>query len=701
MFEINNLSLWIPLLPMIGALIWGYSAYSDDKIFKQHTKKVVSFGAPLAVLIPFFIGLGYFFKILSLPTGQRAIHEVIFPWISTSHFSNNIAFFLDQLSIIMVLVVSGISFLIHVYSIGYMEHDPGFSRFFSYLNLFTGMMLILVMGDNILLMFVGWEGVGLCSYLLIGFWFQDINNAKAGMKAFVVNRIGDFAFITGVLTMFWVLGNAPNGVYTFDFQTLNSMASVLAGQTVVGFKATEVIAVLFFIGATGKSAQIPLHVWLPDAMAGPTPVSALIHAATMVTAGVFMIGRLGGIFLEAPNALVIIAIIGGVTSFFAATIAITQFDIKRVLAYSTVSQLGYMFLAMGMGSFSAGIFHLVTHAFFKALLFLGSGSVILGMHHEQDMRRMGGLHAKMKYTGITFLIGVMAITGVAPLSGFFSKDEILFKTFIGSAFISKSLYVLGLTTAFITAFYMFRQYFMTFRGTFRGIPKSVHHEESSHHDDNHGHGAFTLDKVHESPAVMTTPLIILAVFSVIAGFLNLPESMGGGAWFHHWLAPIWPVEEEAHSSHSLEILLALLSFGIAIISIGFAYLFYMKNTHLPETVEKMFPVLHRLSFNKYFIDEIYEVTFVKPTIYLSKGISIFDKTVIDGLVNGLGTLTVWVSKINGWIDTHIVDGAVNGAADIIQWSGDKIRKTQTGYLYNYLSYVLGGVIVITVYLVFK
>lgn len=691
MFEIKNLSALIPLLPMIGALLWGYSAYTGNKIFKQHTKKVVSFGAPLVVLISFLIGLGYFFKILSLPAEERVIHEVLFPWISTSHFSSNIAFLLDQLSITMVLIVSGISFLIHVYSIGYMGEDPGFSRFFSYLNLFTGMMLILVMGDNILLMFVGWEGVGLCSYLLIGFWYQDINNAKAGKKAFVVNRIGDFAFITGVLTMFCVLGKAPGGVYTFDFQTLNSMSSVLSEQTIFGFKATEVIAILLFIGATGKSAQIPLHVWLPDAMAGPTPVSALIHAATMVTAGVFMIGRLGGIFLEAPNALAMIAIIGGVTSFFAATVAITQFDIKKVLAYSTVSQLGYMFLAMGMGAFSAGIFHLFTHAFFKALLFLGSGSVILGMHHEQDMRRMGGLHSKMRITGITFLIGVMAIAGVAPLSGFFSKDEILFKTFIGKTILTKGLYVLALTTAFITTFYMFRQYFMTFRGRFRGIPGEGHH----------GHGAYTLDDVHESPAVMTIPLIILAVFAIIAGFLNLPESMGGGAWFHHWLAPIWPAKEETHSPHSLEILLALLSLGIAITSIGFAYLFYMKNRHWPDKIAKASPLLHRLSFNKYYIDEIYEIIFVSPAIYISKGIALFDKIAIDSVVNGAGVITVWVSKINGWIDTHIVDGAVNGIADLIQWFGDKIRKTQTGFLYHYLSYVLGGVIVITVYLVLR
>lgn len=701
----------IPLLPFIGAFLWGMSAVFRDRFFKGGTKKIVSIGAPGLVFISFIIGVIYFIQLLGMPEGQRVIHEVAFPWMKTALFMNNIAFTIDPLSIVMILVVSGVSFLIHVYSTGYMAEDPDFSKFFSYLNLFTGMMLILVMGDNILLMFVGWEGVGLCSYLLIGFWYEDIEKASAGMKAFITNRIGDFAFIVGMFTMFWVVGQAGGG-YSFDFSHINASIELLSKQTVLGgIPAIEFVALMFFIGATGKSAQIPLYVWLPDAMAGPTPVSALIHAATMVTAGVFMIGRMGWLFASAPATMTIVAIIGAVTSLFAATIAITQFDIKKVLAYSTVSQLGYMFLAMGVGAFSAGIFHLMTHAFFKALLFLGSGSVIMGMHHDQDMRHMGGLMAKMKTTGITFLIGVLAIAGIFPFAGFFSKDEILFNAFLANHShlheIAYMVYGIGLFTAVLTAFYMGRQLFMTFYGDFRGTPPAHHDEHSHAHDDDHDaddvhahhHGVEKLEDVHESPKNVTIPLIILAFLATFAGFLNLPEAMGGGAWFHHWLAPIWPKGADHSHYHGLELSLAVMSFAIAVISIFVAYVFFIKKKSLPEFFVRTFPGIHKLLFNKYFVDELYQKIAIQPLILFSKVIAIFDKYVVDGIVNLVGLLTKIVSNINGWIDAHIVDGAVNGLSDVVQWGGGQVRKIQTGFLFSYLNYAIGGVMIIAIILI--
>ncbi len=740
----------IPLFPFLGAFLWGMSAINRDKFFKEKTKKIVSIGAPLMVFLSFSIGVIYFITLLGMPKDARVINEVAFPWMKTALFSNNIGFTLDPLSIVMVMVVSGVGFLIHVYSTGYMSADPDFSKFFAYLNLFTGMMLTLVMADNILLMFVGWEGVGLCSYLLIGFWYEDLPKAKAGMKAFITNRIGDFAFIVGMFTMFWVVGQAGGG-YSFDFSHINKSADLLAKQTVFGLPAIEFVALMFFIGATGKSAQIPLYVWLPDAMAGPTPVSALIHAATMVTAGVFMIGRMGWLFAQAPFTLTVVAIIGAITSLFAATIALTQYDIKKVLAYSTVSQLGYMFLAMGVGAFSAGIFHLMTHAFFKALLFLGSGSVIMGMHHDQDMRSMGGLLSRMKATGYTFLIGVLAIAGVFPFAGFFSKDEILFNAFIGSHShlheIAYVVYGIGIFTALLTAFYMFRQFFMTFTGTFRGssshpgeppvvalapfqIAKAEgwpdlhpfhahghddhHHSHQEHHDhhDAHGHddhdhdahahhhhGVDKLEDVHESPKNVTIPLIILAFLSAFAGFLNLPHAMGGGSWFHHWLEPIWPKGADHSHYHSLELGLAFLSLGIALTSILVAYIFYVKRKDLPGFFVRNFSTIHKVLFNKYFVDEIYQATVILPMVFLSHVVALFDKFVVDGIVNGVGFSVKLVSVWNGWVDKYIVDGAVNGVSDLVQWGGGKIRRIQTGYLFNYLYYAVGGVMVIAIIMI--
>lgn len=690
-----HISGLIPLFPFIGALIWGVSAVTRDALLGKNSKKIVTYGAPLMVLLSFIIGVYYFAQLLQLPQDSRIIHEVVFSWFQTAQFTSNIGFALDPLAIVMVLTVSGVSFLIHVYSIGYMAEDPSYSKFFSYLNLFTGMMLILVMADNVLLMFVGWEGVGLCSYLLIGFWYNDLLKAKAGMKAFIVNRIGDFAFIIGMFSMFWVMGQMA-GQYSFDFSFINNHASEFAKQTILGFPAAEFVAVMFFIGATGKSAQIPLYVWLPDAMAGPTPVSALIHAATMVTAGVFMIGRMGWFFAQAPVALTVVAIVGAVTSLLAATIAVTQFDIKKVLAYSTVSQLGYMFLAMGVGAYSAGIFHLMTHAFFKALLFLGSGSVIMGMHHDQDMRHMGGLFGRMKTTGVTFLVGVLAIAGIFPFAGFFSKDEILFNAFISSHghighVIAPLVYGIGLFTAFLTGFYMFRQFFMTFTGSFRGSPA----EEHGHH-----HGVSHLDHVHESPKVVTVPLIILAVLATLAGFINIPHAMGGGAWFHHWLAPVWPEGGDHSAYHSVEIMLAVLSVTIALLSIFMAYVLYQKKTDLPGKIVRAIPRFHKLLYNKYFVDEVYAIIAVKPMMLISRGVGLFDKYIVDGIVNGVGFLTRLVANINGWIDQYIVDGAVNGLSYLVQWTGGVLRKVQTGFLYNYFYYAIGGVTAVVMILIF-
>ncbi len=695
----ENVMGLIPLIPFIGAILWGAAHMTRNRLFGSATEKLVSVAAPLAVFLSFIISAAYFFKMLGMDAESRSVHEVYFSWVKISGFNANIAFLMDPLSAVMALIVSGISFLIHVYSIGYMKGDEGFSKFFAYLNLFTGMMLVLVLGDNLMLMFVGWEGVGLASYLLIGFWFKDINNAKAGMKAFIVNRVGDFAFIIGMFTMFWVMYDLQIGT-SFDWEHINGNAKLIAAYKILGIPAAEFITLMFFIGATGKSAQIPLYVWLPDAMAGPTPVSALIHAATMVTAGIFMIAKMGSLFLMAPVTMTIIAITGALTSFFAATIALTQYDIKKVLAYSTVSQLGYMFLAMGTGAFSAGVFHLMTHAFFKALLFLGSGSVILGMHHDQDMRHMGGLLKKMKITGYTFLIGVLAIAGVFPFAGFFSKDEILYYAFEAGRGHSPALspvafllYPVGMITAAMTAFYMFRQFFMTFTGEFRGTPAS-----HGHHDDHHHHGVSDISKVHESPLVVTIPLIVLAFLSVAGGFLNVPHAMGGNAALHHWLEPMWH-GHHLHHDAAAELALAGLSLAVALVSISVSWYFYRVKPELPGLTVNRFKNLHHLLFNKYFIDELYNKTIIKFSLVLSVFISAFDRIVVDGIVNFTAVLVKAFAYFGGWFDTAYVDGAVNGAGSAVMKAGDRVRKIHTGMVFNYLQMILGGVILLGLFMV--
>jgi NADH-quinone oxidoreductase subunit L len=506
----------------------------------------------------------------------------------------------------MILVVTGVGFLIHVYSVGYMSHDLGFRRFFLYLNLFMFAMLTLVLADNFLLMFVGWEGVGLCSYLLIGFWYERPSAAEAGKKAFVVNRIGDFGFILGVLMLFAHAGSV-------NYERLFAVAPHVFG---VGAPIITMATLLLFLGATGKSAQIPLYTWLPDAMEGPTPVSALIHAATMVTAGVYMVARTHVLFQLAPASMVTVAVIGSATALFAATIGIAQNDIKRVLAYSTVSQLGYMFMACGVGAFASGIFHLMTHAFFKALLFLGAGSVIHALSNEQDLRHMGGLAKRLPWTHATMLIATLAIAGIPPFAGFFSKDEILSKAFVSGHF---GVWVVGLIGAVITAFYMFRLYILCFRGSSR-----VSHEAEHH--------------LHESPPSMIVPLVVLAVLSVVGGFVGLPMQQGGNA-FERWLEPVFAGGSEAAQavSPSTEWTLIVVSVLAALAGIAFAFRAYLQQPGLATRMAESLRGFQRTLVNKYWVDELYDAIVVRPFYWASVGLWRFwDEKVVDGTVNGIG-----------------------------------------------------------------
>lgn len=634
----------IPLFPLIGFLLNGL-------FLGRLGKKMISFIACGSVGLSFLFGVKFFFDLLSLPESARLIENVFFTWIPAGQFHVNVAFLLDPLSAVMVLVVSGVSFLIHIYSIGYMHDDRGYGRYFTYLNLFVFSMLTLVMADNYLLMFVGWEGVGLCSYLLIGFWFEKKSAADAGKKAFIVNRIGDFGFLLGMFIIFWQTGS-------LDFKTALDPAVAHTAFTAGGGLITAA-TLLLFLGATGKSAQIPLYVWLPDAMEGPTPVSALIHAATMVTAGVYMIARSNVLYMMAPTTLMVVAIVGVATAIFAGTIALAQNDIKRVLAYSTVSQLGYMFTACGVAAFSAGIFHLMTHAFFKALLFLGSGSVIHAMAGQQDMRFMGGLKKRMPVTFWTFLIATLAIAGIPGFSGFFSKDEILWKAF-SSDYGSFWIWLIGLLTAGLTAFYMFRLVFMTFYG-----PERM---------DSH-----TKEHLHESPKVMTVPLSILALLSVIGGYIGIPHILGGDNKFEKFLEPVMkgqmPSGEGEHAlasagnNASTEMILMVGSVVLVLIFIYLAYHFYIKNTTAAGRLKDKLSGVHRLLYGKYFIDELYNAVIVTPLVVASK--------------------FLW--KI---IDVLIIDGFLNGMAVVIGDISTSLRPAQSGILRTYVTIFLVGVIVI-------
>ena len=594
------------------------------------------------------------------------------------------AFRLDSLSALMLAFVTFVGFLIHVYSVGYMGHDKGYGRYFAYLNLFMFSMLLLVLASNFLLLFVGWEGVGLCSYLLIGYDYHKKSAADAGKKAFVVNRIGDFGFILGIFGIFALFG-------TLDFGSVFSAAAAAPASYI---PYLTLVCILLFIGACGKSAQFPLYVWLPDAMAGPTPVSALIHAATMVTAGVYMVARCNVLFRLAPDAMLVVAVIGCFTAIFAATIGVAQNDIKKVLAYSTVSQLGYMFLACGVGAFVAGMFHVLTHAFFKACLFLGSGSVIHALSGEQDIRRMGGLALKIRTTYRTFLVATLAIAGVPLRAGFFSKDAILASVFeahfaSGPAWLPRVLWIAALLTAGLTAFYMFRLVSLTFWGTYRGPAEGE-------------------KTIHESPRSMTIPLVILAFLSVVGGYIGIPLVRGGdriGEFLAPMLLPLAGTHgEEHHATVSLELLLMGASVAVATAGILIAIRWYGQGAgETPQKLAQAWPGVYKAVVNKYYVDEFYNRVVVEG---LAKGggqlLWDFDATVVDGAVNGARHVTIAASWLSSLFDQYVVDGLVNGLANTLQAGFRLFRGAQTGRVQNYALIMGGGLFaIVAVYLVFR
>ena len=651
-----------------------------------------------SVGLSFLYALGAVFQLLAADPEHRVFQKVLFEWLTPGpmqmtgghaiRFVADWGYLLDPLSCVMVLVVTGVGFLIHVYSIGYMGHEGGYYRFFGYMNLFMFAMLTLVLANNMLLMFVGWEGVGLCSYLLIGFYFLKKSASDAGKKAFIVNRIGDAGFILGILLTAATLGTIrftsqglPDAADASGIvQALKSAAD--AHALAFGAPVLTAIALLLFIGAMGKSAQIPLYVWLPDAMEGPTPVSALIHAATMVTAGVYMVARMNAIYQLAPFAMDVVAVIGAITAIFAASMALVQNDIKKVLAYSTISQLGYMFLALGVGAFAAGIFHLMTHAFFKALLFLGAGSVIHAMSGEQDIRKMGGLWEKIPITARTFGVATLAIAGIFPFAGFFSKDEILGQAF-DRFFL---LWIIGFITAGMTAFYMFRLFFLTFIGYCRADEHVVKH-------------------IHESPRPMVLPLMILAGFSVIGGWIGWPEVFGGENRFERFLDPVLigvmpetGTVKIAHHAYAKEILLMVAS--LAIVGLGFwlAYEFYCTKRVAPELLASRRPALYRLLLHKYYIDEIYDAAVVERTKDLGTLLGRFDANVIDGVgVDGAGWLARSSSTLSMWWDKWIIDGLLNFGAKLMQLFSYPVRLLQTGLFSSYAMLILLGLVVLLAY----
>ncbi len=596
--------IWlIPILPLAGFVINGLGRNSLSK-------GAIGFIGSFLVLISFGLSVGAF---LQIHATRQPIVVDLFDWFGAGSLKISFSFLIDQLSSLMLLIITGVGFLIHLYSVGYMHDDKGYGKFFAYLNLFVFFMLLLVLGSNYLVMFIGWEGVGLCSYLLIGFWYTNPSYADAAKKAFIMNRIGDLGFLIGIFLIFNTFGSIA---YADVFGKAATMHS--------GDGPFVLITLLLFVGAIGKSAQLPLFTWLPDAMAGPTPVSALIHAATMVTAGVYMIARSNILFTLAPDTMEVVAIVGLATALFAALIALTQTDIKKVLAYSTVSQLGYMFLGLGVGAYTGAFFHLLTHAFFKALLFLGAGSVIHAVSGEQDMRKMGGLKGKLPITFVTMLIGTLAISGIPPFAGFFSKDEILYYTSLHSPI----MYWIGVITAMLTSFYMFRLMFLTFWGKFRGTHEQEHH-------------------LHESPLSMTIPLIVLAILSAIGGFIGLPESLGGHNWLEHWLRPLISPTPGGlvYGGVSAERLMMGISVSVALIALIYAYIKYVKKAHVPVADTEERPALANLSYNKFYIDEIYDALIRKPLDALSGFFyKVVDKLGIDGLVNGLGKGTIETSK---------------------------------------------------------
>ena len=671
-----NLIWLIPLFPAAGFVINGLFG-------KRMGKTAVGLIACTLVFVSFVFSAGAVYQLLQLDPAHRSHIVKLYEWINAgqahtsegplARFQVDWGFLLDPLSSVMILVVTGIGFLIHIYSTGYMHEEDGFYRFFAYLNLFMFSMLTLVLGNNYLMMFVGWEGVGLCSYLLIGYYFHKRSAGDASKKAFVVNRVGDWGFSIGIMMIFATFG-------TVDFMQVGEKVreGAMSGAFHVGDTLFVAIALALFVGAAGKSAQIPLYVWLPDAMEGPTPVSALIHAATMVTAGVYMVARSNFIYQMAPQAMTVVAVIGAVTAFFAASIGLVQNDIKRVLAYSTVSQLGYMFLALGVGAFAAGIFHLMTHAFFKALLFLGSGSVIHAMHHEQDMRKMGALRKKIPWTFGTMLVGTLAIAGTPLLAGFFSKDEILWKAF-SSRQGHVLLWLIGATVAGMTAFYMFRLLFMTFFGQSR----------VDHHIEQH---------IHESPNSMIIPLVVLAVGSIFAGYVGFPAWLGGNNVFEKFLDPVFeplpvPLGPQADYSHLAEFGMAGASVAIALIGFGLAYSKYCKRSWEEQREKKQYGALYPVFLNKYYIDELYDALFVNRAKDAGKDLWRFDSKVVDGVVNGSAWTTVESAVGSGWWDRWIVDGIVKFIGGFIKTMSWPVRLIETGYVQNYALVMIIGLLV--------
>ena len=677
--------LWlIPLLPLLGFVINGtvglWLSYREDR---QPPRRFVYGVACTAVGLSFLLSVGCFLALLELPGQERLVRQELFDWVPGSVFLSaegvtqlNVAWslLLDPLSAVMILFVSGVGFLIHVYSVGYMwEEEEGFYRFFAYLNLFMFMMLTLVLGGNYLVLFVGWEGVGLCSYLLIGYYIDKRSAGDAAKKAFVVNRIGDLGFILGIFLILSTFG-------TLDFSQLFGKIAATYPHAETGWGVLSWIGLLLFVGAVGKSAQVPLYVWLPDAMEGPTPVSALIHAATMVTAGVYMVARSTAIYSRAPEVSLLVAAVGIFTALLAATIGMFQRDIKKVLAYSTVSQLGYMFTALGVGAVVAGIFHVFTHAFFKALLFLGAGSVIHALHHEQDMMKMGGLRKSLPITWATMGIGTLAIAGFPPLAGFFSKDEILWKIFAGG---HQVIWGIGAVVALLTAFYMFRLMFLTFHGSSRLSEKTAHH-------------------VHESPSSMTVPLVILAIGSVVVGFLGMPPWSGFSNVFEQFLEPSLATAYHGdghvvHHSLSLEAGLAALSVVLALLGALLAYRVFFRNKDLGEALARRLGSFYRLVYNKYYVDETYDLLVVNRTKGLANGLSWFDDKIVDGFVNGSALMTRITAWVSGQVDIHVVDRLVNLAAETVEFFSAALRKLQTGLVQRYILFFLLGILLVVTY----
>jgi NADH-quinone oxidoreductase subunit L len=733
--------LWlIPILPGIGAAINGLVGI---RFFSKRTAGLVACGTMALAL---GLAAAAFWHLLGADPEARDFTYTIATWIPAIPLqgAHGMAVLeipwklrLDPLSAMMSLVVTGVGFLIHVYSIGYMhgETKGAYARYFSYLNLFCFFMLTLVLGANFLVLFVGWEGVGLCSYLLIGYWYRKKSASDAGKKAFIVNRIGDWGFLVGVFLVFFTFG-------TFDFREVANLAGTMPVET-TRFGVLSLITLLLFVGACGKSAQIPLYVWLPDAMEGPTPVSALIHAATMVTAGVYMVGRNAVLFGHAPASMEIVAVVGVLTALMAASIGLVQTDIKRVLAYSTVSQLGYMFLAMGVGAYAAGAFHLMTHAFFKALLFLCSGAVIHAMAGEQNMLHMGGLRKYLPVTFATMLIGTLAIAGIPPLAGFFSKDEILFRTFLSN----KVIWTVAVVTALMTAFYMFRLMSLTFFGGYRG-PAWEAGGHASSGDSAHGgsHGASgggheAWHGPHEAPRSMTIPLVALAAGSIVAGFVGVPAVLGGGNAIEKFLEPSFvahastvgqasrlpalseasrlPAAAEApavagaalpegaheapsHVSAAGEVGLMALSVLIGVFGILVALRFYVQRPQIAEHLASRWKGPHRILTNKYYVDELYGATVIRGTLASANGLWAFDRRVVDGAVNGSGWFTILSSWVSHLIDKYIVDGLVNLVGSIIHEASFVFRRLQTGLIQNYALLMLVGVFAfVSVYLLFR